>query len=61
MNVNIEEIGSLTRKITVTLPADNVQAKLNEAYDKLKKEVKLKGFRRGKVPRTIILKQFCCH
>ena len=58
MNVNIEEIGSLTRKITVTLPADSVQAKLNEAYDKLKKEVKLKGFRRGKVPRTIILKQF---
>jgi trigger factor len=58
MNVNIEEISSLTRKITVTLPADSVQAKLNEAYDKLKKEVKLKGFRRGKVPRTIILKQF---
>ncbi len=58
MNVNIEEIGSLTRKITVTLPADSVQIKLNEAYDKLKKEVKLKGFRRGKVPRTIILKQF---
>ncbi|MBU1567265.1 MAG: trigger factor [Proteobacteria bacterium] len=58
MNVNIEEITSLTRKITVTLPAESVQAKLNEAYDKLKKEVKLKGFRRGKVPRTIILKQF---
>jgi trigger factor len=58
MNVNIEEIGSLTRKITVTLPVDSVQAKLNEAYDKLQKEVKLKGFRRGKVPRTIILKQF---
>lgn len=58
MNVNIEEISSLTRKITVTLPADSVQAKLNEAYDQLKKEVKLKGFRRGKVPRTIILKQF---
>ncbi len=58
MNVNIEEIGSLTRKITVTLPVETVQAKLEEAYDKLKKEVKLKGFRRGKVPRTIILKQF---
>ncbi len=58
MNVNIEEIGSLTRKITVTLPAESVQEKLNEAYDKLRKEVKLKGFRRGKVPRTIILKQF---
>ncbi|MFH0781238.1 MAG: trigger factor [Pseudomonadota bacterium] len=58
MNVNVEEIGSLTRKITVTLPADSVETKLNEAYDKLKKEVKLKGFRRGKVPKTILVKQF---
>lgn len=58
MNVNVEEIGSLTRKITVTLPADSVEAKLNDAYDKLKKEVKLKGFRRGKVPKTILVKQF---
>ena len=58
MNINIEEISSLTRKITVTLPAESVQVKLDEAYDKLKKEVKLKGFRRGKVPRSIILKHF---
>jgi trigger factor len=58
MDVNVEEIGTLTRKITVTLPAEGVQNKLNEAYDKLKKEVKLKGFRRGKVPRAIILKHF---
>lgn len=58
MNVDIEKIGNLSRKITVTLPTETVQAKLNEAYDKLKKEVKLKGFRRGKVPRAIILKNF---
>lgn len=58
MNVNIEEIGNLTRKITVTLPAESVQAKLDDAYDKLKNEVKMKGFRRGKVPRSIILKHY---
>lgn len=58
MNVDIEKIGNLSRKITITLPTEMVQEKLNEAYDKLKKEVKLKGFRRGKVPRAIILKQF---
>ncbi|KJR98912.1 MAG: trigger factor [Desulfobulbaceae bacterium BRH_c16a] len=58
MDVNVEEIGTLTRKITVTLPAEGVQGKLNEAYEKLRKEVKLKGFRRGKVPRAIILKHF---
>jgi trigger factor len=58
MNVDIEKTGNLSRKITITLPTELVQGKLNEAYDKLKKEVKLKGFRRGKVPRAIILKQF---
>ncbi len=58
MNVDIEKIGNLSRKITVTLPTETVQEKLNEAYDKLKKEVKLKGFRRGKVPRAVILKNF---
>jgi len=58
MDVNVEEINALTRKITVTLPADTVQPRLNEAYDKLKKETKMKGFRRGKVPRSTIIKHY---
>jgi trigger factor len=58
MEVNVEEISALTRKVTVTLPVEVVQPKLNEAYDKLKKESKMKGFRRGKVPRSIIVKQY---
>lgn len=58
MDVNVEEINALTRKITITLPADTVQPRLNEAYDKLKKETKMKGFRRGKVPRSVIVKYY---
>lgn len=58
MDVNVEEINALTRKITVTLPEESVQPKLNDAYDKLKKETKMKGFRRGKVPRSVIIKYY---
>lgn len=58
MDVNVEEISALTRKVTVTLPEDTVQPKLNQAYDKLRKETKMKGFRRGKVPRSIIVKNY---
>lgn len=58
MDINVEEISALTRKITVTLPEETVQPKLNQAYDKLKKETKMKGFRRGKVPRSIIEKHY---
>ena len=58
MDVKVEEISALTRKITVTIPSETVQPMLNKAYDKLKKEVKMKGFRRGKVPRSVIIKNY---
>lgn len=58
MDVKVEEVSALTKKITVTIPSEDVQPKLNKAYDKLKKEVKMKGFRRGKVPRTVIVKNY---
>jgi len=58
MQVVVEEINELTRKVTITLPIEDVQKKLNKAYDKLRKEVKMKGFRRGKVPRSIVEKSY---
>jgi len=58
MEVNIEETGTLTRKVTVTLPESVVQPRLDAEYDKLRKDAKLRGFRRGKVPRSIIVKNY---
>lgn len=58
MDVVVEKLADLTRKITITLPEDLVQKELKSAYDKVQKDVKLKGFRRGKVPRSVILKNF---
>ncbi len=58
MLVNVEGIGALTKKVTITLPEGDVQPKLNAEYDKLKKDVRMKGFRRGKVPRSIIVKNY---
>ena len=58
MDVRVEEIGTLTKKISVTLPESVVQPKLDEAYDKLKKDIRIKGFRRGKVPRSVIVKNY---
>jgi trigger factor len=58
MDVKVEEITELTRKVTITLPGDQVKTKLEEAYSKLQKESKMKGFRRGKVPRSVIVKSY---
>jgi len=58
MDVVVEDVNALTKKITITLPKDGVQKKLEKAYGKLQRETKIKGFRRGKVPRTVIVRNF---
>jgi trigger factor len=58
MEINIEGVSELTKKVTITIPEGDVQPKLEEEYNKLRKDAKLKGFRRGKVPRSIIVKTY---
>ncbi|XCN73246.1 MAG: trigger factor [Candidatus Electrothrix aestuarii] len=58
MDVAIEEVSELARKVTVTLPAEDVVKELDKKYAELKKEVTLKGFRRGKAPMSILKKNF---
>ncbi len=58
MDIAVESVGELTRKLTITLPSEDVSKALDKAYNKLKKDVHIKGFRRGKVPRTVLEKNY---
>ncbi|MBC8207885.1 MAG: trigger factor [Desulfobulbaceae bacterium] len=58
MDVVVEKIAELTRKVTVTVPEELTQKNLKKAYDKLQRDAKIKGFRRGKVPRSLIVKTY---
>ncbi len=58
MDIAVENVSELTRKVTVTLPAKDVRKALDKSYKKLKKDVKLKGFRRGKIPMAVLEKNF---
>ncbi len=58
MDIAVENVSELTRKVTITLPAKDVRKALDKSYGKLKKEVNLKGFRRGKVPMAVLEKNF---
>jgi len=58
MEVVIENVSELTRKLSITLPQEEVNKELNKAYNKLNREVNLKGFRRGKVPLSVLKKNF---
>jgi len=58
MDIAVENVSELTRKVTVTLPAKDVRKALDKSYKKLKKDVKLKGFRRGKIPMAVLEKNY---
>lgn len=58
MEIVVENLSDLTRKLTITLPKETVAPALEKAYAKINKEVKLKGFRRGKIPQTVLEKNF---
>lgn len=58
MQVSVEEVGSLTRKLKIVLPSDLVTQKIDAAYKKLASEVNIKGFRKGKIPRQILEKGY---
>ncbi|HET6631491.1 MAG TPA: trigger factor [Rhodanobacteraceae bacterium] len=58
MQVSVENVGTLERKLTVTIPADRLEQQVGERLARMTREVRLKGFRPGKVPRAVIEKRF---
>ena len=58
MEIAVEELSELSRKVIVTVPAEAVRKELDKAYSKLKKDVHLKGFRKGKAPMSILEKNY---
>ena len=54
MDVKIEQLGPVKKKINVVIPPEKVAEEIDSIYQKLRKTVKIKGFRPGKVPEKII-------
>jgi trigger factor len=54
MNVTVEEKSSVKKILHIEVPAETVKAQLDEAYNGLKKTAKIKGFRPGKAPRSVL-------
>jgi trigger factor len=54
INIQVEELSAVKKKIVIEVPEDQVSEKLNSEYRDLKKNVQLRGFRRGKVPIEIL-------
>lgn len=54
MELKIEDIGLIKKKMTVEVPADKVTADLHKALNIVRRQAKIKGFRPGKVPMQMI-------
>jgi trigger factor len=54
MQVTLEEVGGLTKKLKIVLPKEEVSKELDAEFSKIKNDARIKGFRRGKVPRHIL-------
>src|SRR5262249_25216116 len=54
MQVRIEDVSPVEKKLLVEVPWETVSQRLGDAYKELGKGVALKGFRKGKVPRPVL-------
>ncbi len=58
MNITVEEISSVKKKIHVEIPLDQVTKEVESLYKEVGAKAKIKGFRPGKVPRNILERYF---
>ena len=58
MTVNVETLEKLERKITLTLPVDAIQNEVNTRLKRMARQVKMDGFRPGKVPFNVVAQRY---
>ncbi|MGD9180822.1 MAG: trigger factor [Desulfobacterales bacterium] len=58
MQFTIEDVSSVKKTLHIEIPQDEVARELEKAYNQLKKNAKIKGFRPGKVPRSVLERMF---
>ncbi len=58
MNVNVEDISSIKKKVSIEISEDQVTKEVDSFYRELGRKAKIKGFRPGKVPRNILERHF---
>ncbi|MCK5871791.1 MAG: trigger factor [Methylococcales bacterium] len=58
MQVSVEQTSELSRKMTVQISEEALQEKVDARLKSLKSEVKIDGFRPGKIPLSLIKKRY---
>ncbi len=54
MEVTVEELSSIKKKLVFVIDVDAVTVELENAYKKIAKTADIKGFRKGKIPQNVL-------
>jgi trigger factor len=58
MAVNVEQLGALERRVSMSVPVQEVDRQVDDRLKKLARNVKMPGFRPGKVPLKMVVQQY---
>ena len=58
MSLQVEKLENNMAKLTIEVPADDLEKALQSAYMKQKNKIAMPGFRKGKVPRQMVEKMY---
>lgn len=58
MDVQVQDLSTIRKQLTFSIPSDQVDAEIASAYKKLAKTAKIKGFRKGKVPKNVLERHY---
>jgi len=61
MQISIEKTEGLERNLNVSIPAEKINTSVAEKLKEIAKQVKIKGFRPGKVPKNILVQRYGSH
>jgi len=54
MKVSVEDVSTVKKVLAVEIPQDQIARALDDAYRTLKKKARVRGFRPGKAPRSVL-------
>ncbi len=58
MQTNLETLGALERRLSMAVPAQDIDKEVDQRLKKLSRTVRMHGFRPGKVPMKIVSQQY---
>lgn len=58
MQANLERLGELERRLSVTLPLSDIASEVDSRLKRLSRTVKMQGFRPGKVPLKVVAQHY---